>query len=962
MKMSDRTKVLIVDDRMENLLALRHVLGDLDIELIEALSGNDALTATIVHDFALAILDVQMPEMDGYELAELLRGDPKTEQLPIIFMTAAYGEETQIFRGYNAGAVDYIVKPYSPEILLAKVRVFLELYRTQRALAQKIHDLAASEERYRTLVTTLPDIVYRIDAEGRFTFLNDAVRALGFTPEELIGRPFTEIVHAEDILKVSRDSLLRQYAGKHIEEEGASGSTDERRTGHGKPPGLEVRIVSRKDDQTMYAEIVSSGDRLLVAEVKSSGLYASVEGRSAVFLGTVGVIRDITQRRKDEMELASYHQHLEDMVRERTAQLEKRAREMECLYAISRLVTEPWTSVDDVLQAAVGLIMPGLRHPESACARITFQDRTFTTPNFRESPWRFSVEVQVSGSNPSVHTLEAGTQPDRESVLHVEVLYPEAGTDWVESPFLEEERQLIRNIAGQLGVVIARRQAEVALGRLMAAIEQTGEMVVITDRGGTIQYVNPAFSSVTGFTREEAIGRNPRILKSGKQDETFYHDLWQTISGGRTWIGRMVNKRKDGELFIEDATISPVRDMSGGVVAYVAVKRDVTEHLSLSEQLEQAQKMESVGRLAGGVAHDYNNMLGIILGYAELALYEAPTGTPIHNELTEIRKAAQRSADLTRQLLAFARRQTVDPQVLNLNRAVDGMLKMLRRLIGEDIDLVWLPGTDLWRVKIDPAQIDQILANLCVNARDAITGVGQVTIETQNVTFDHAYCAAHLGFAPGEYVMLAVSDNGCGMDDATRKQIFEPFFTTKEVGRGTGLGLSTVYGIVRQNNGFINVYSEPGQGTTLRIYIPRSRVDMETAAAERAEELPRGKGEAILVVEDEPGILQMAVGILERLGYTVVSAPSPGEAVSLFEEYGGKIDLLLTDVVMPEMNGRELAQRLLAQKPDMKCLFMSGYTANVIVHHGVLEKGVHFTQKPFSVRDLARKVRKILDS
>ena len=472
----------------------------------------------------------------------------------------------------------------------------------------------------------------------------------------------------------------------------------------------------------------------------------------------------------------------------------------------------------------------------------------------------------------------------------------------------EDEDDGVAGLIGAMLDITERKRAEAERERLLAAIEQAGEVIVITDPAGTIQYVNPAFETVTGYTREEAVGQTPRILKSGRQDEAFYRKLWETISSGRTWEGRMVNKRKDGTLYTEDATISPVRDAAGRIVNYVAVKRDITEHLQLADQFQQAQKMESVGRLAGGVAHDFNNMLGVILGYAEMALYEAGPGTPLHDNLTEIRKAAQRSADLTRQLLAFARKQTIDPRVLDLNSTVEGMLNMLRRLIGEDIDLAWLPGADLWPVKMDPAQIDQILANLCVNARDAIADVGKVTIETQNVSLDEAYCAAHAGFAPGEFVMLTVSDDGCGMDEETQRRLFEPFFTTKEIGKGTGLGLSTVYGIVKQNDGFINVYSEPGQGTTFRIYIPRHAAGMVETRATIAAELPQGHGETVLLVEDEPAMLNMGKGMLEKLGYTVLTAATPGEAMRLAEEHAGEIHLLMTDVVMPEMNGRDLAE------------------------------------------------------
>ncbi len=385
------------------------------------------------------------------------------------------------------------------------------------------------------------------------------------------------------------------------------------------------------------------------------------------------------------------------------------------------------------------------------------------------------------------------------------------------------------------------------------------------------------------------------------------------------------------------------------------------EREKLQSQLTQAQKMESVGRLAGGIAHDFNNMLGVILGHTEMAIMKSGTKQPLSNHLQEIQKAANRSADLTRQLLAFARKQTIAPIVLDLNEVIEGMLKMLRRLIGEDIDLVWLPEASSSSVKIDPSQVDQILANLCVNARDAIAGVGKVTIETGTASFDESYCADHVGFVPGEYVLLAVSDNGSGMDKAVMDKLFEPFFTTKAVGKGTGLGLATVYGIVKQNNGFINVYSEPRQGTTFRIYLPRHLGQAEQTSKNELTATKLTGNETILLTEDEPSILEMTAIMLEGMGYTVLKASTPREAIRMAEEHMGNIQLLITDVVMPEMNGRDLGSNILSRYPDVKHLFMSGYTANVIAHHGVLDKGVHFIQKPFSLKSLAAKVRQALD-
>ena len=393
-----------------------------------------------------------------------------------------------------------------------------------------------------------------------------------------------------------------------------------------------------------------------------------------------------------------------------------------------------------------------------------------------------------------------------------------------------------------------------------------------------------------------------------------------------------------------------------------SIKEMEQERKRIGEQLKQAQKMEAIGTLAGGIAHDFNNMLGAILGYTELGMMEVSPADPIQGRLKDIQQAAQRSADLTRQLLTFARKQTVAPRVLDLNETVEGMLNMLRKLIGENIHLAWLPGREPGRVRIDPFQIEQLLANLCVNARDAIHDTGRITVETGSVTLDETFCTAHAGSVPGRYVLLAVSDDGCGMDAETISRLFEPFFTTKEVGKGTGLGLATVYGMVKQNKGFIDVNSQPGQGATFKIYFPRHETEAgRTTKTDAAQPAVCGY-ETILLVEDEPMILDIAEKILERQGYTVLAAATPGEAIRLAREHAGDIHLLITDVVMPEMNGKNLAKALLSLYPKLKCLFMSGYTANVIAHHGVLNEGVHFIQKPFSAQALAAKAREVLDN
>lgn len=414
------------------------------------------------------------------------------------------------------------------------------------------------------------------------------------------------------------------------------------------------------------------------------------------------------------------------------------------------------------------------------------------------------------------------------------------------------------------------------------------------------------------------------------------------------------------------STYQGVYDEEGELTGIKGTVQDITEKKRAEEEqkkmemrFRQVQKMEAIGRLAGGVAHDFNNMLSIIMGNVELVMDEVDGDSAVGKSLQEIYRAGERSSNLTRQLLAFARKQTIEPQLLDLNTIIDDMLKMLQRLIGEEIDLVWRPGQNLDAVKIDPSQVDQVLANLCINARDAIGGVGKVTIETGHAVFDGEYCRDHPGFVAGRFIMVGVSDNGAGMDKATLANLFEPFFTTKEKGRGSGLGLATVYGIVKQNKGFINVYSEPGEGSTFKLYFPSHRKTAATEFPSEADTTLAGGHETVLLVEDETAILRMSTAMLERLGYRVLAAATPGHALKIAGS-GQKIHLLMTDVVMPEMNGRDLAGRVAELQPGLKCLFMSGYTENVIAHHGVLDPGIAFISKPFSRKDLSEKIREVL--
>ena len=511
--------------------------------------------------------------------------------------------------------------------------------------------------------------------------------------------------------------------------------------------------------------------------------------------------------------------------------------------------------------------------------------------------------------------------------------------------------------------ITERKKAESETNRLITAIEQAGEVFIVTDNDRTIQYVNPAFEAVTGYSREEAVGQNYSMLVSAEQDEAFYRNLWETVAGGMTWKGRIVNKRKDGTLYSEDATISPVKDASGETVNFVAVKRDITEHLRISqeqsrlqEQLQQVQKLESIGRLAGGVAHDFNNMLSVILGYGGILLNSLSPEDPLREDVKQIMEAGKRSAALTRQLLAFSRKQSLQLVVLNLNSIVRNLEKMLRRLIGEDIELILELSEDISPILADAGQIEQVIMNLAVNARDAMPQGGRLLIETTEAELDETFVSKHTGSKQGKYVLMSVSDTGCGMTREVINHIFEPYFTTKERGKGTGLGLSTIYGIIKQSAGNVWVYSEPGQGTTFKIYLPQTQAGKQKIKVEEKTAKKTGHGEHILVVEDEESLRKLIQVMLESLGYQVTIAANGVEALIMMEEQGMLPDLVITDIVMPKMSGRQLAEQLHRNQPELKVLYMSGYTENTIVQQGQGNSGLAYIQKPFSIQDLAEKV------
>ncbi len=944
-------KLLIVDDMEVNLELLEARLEGSGYEVTTARNGIEALEILKTDSFDMIISDILMPKMDGYQLCRECKRDDTLRKIPFVFYTATYTDKKDEQFALSLGADRFIVKPMehkrfmeiiegilknhkkgllpSPEMPVEKEDIYFKEYsqRLINKLEKKLLDLEKeitrrkradealrkSERYYRSVLYALHEDILVIDPHYRITDVNNT-----FLVTSGIARNVRDY---EDVI------------GRHCFE--VSHGYNEPCDRHGEECLLREVFKTGESRNCLHEHQLADGSKFW-----ADTLLSPLKDEKGKVTHVIEAVRDVTDVQKAN-----------EVLRKRTYDLGKRVKELNCLYGISRLVEKPGISLGEVLQGTVDLIPSSWQYPEITCVRIILKGQEYKTANFRETVWKQASDI-------TVHDKRIGT---------VEVYYLVEKPEGDEGPFLKEERDLIFAICERLGRIITRAQTKEALRESEERFRELAELLPETiyemDARGNLTFVNhKAFEDFQYNQQDFDQGLNGFDLIIPEGRDRAMKNMQKILRGENAGLQEVTALRKDGStfpaLFHSTAILR-----EGKVVGLRGFVIDITERKKLESQLIQAQKMEAIGRLSGGIAHDFNNLLTTIIGYSELMFEDLSDNDPLRKFLAEIIKAGNSAASLTRQLLAFSRKQVFELEVFDLNEEITDLKKMLQRLIGEDVRLDTFLTPKLGKIKADQAQMQQVIINLAVNARDAMPRGGKLTIETADVDLDESYVREHdVKLEPGPYVMLSVSDTGIGMDKETQDNIFEPFFTTKEKGKGTGLGLATVYGIVKQSDGYIWVYSETGKGTAFKIYMP---VVQEEAVSKKEKQVSSEQlkgSETVLLVEDEQYVRNLLGRVLKQYGYTVLEAQDGEEAMNLSAHYKDRIHLMVTDVVMPGMSGRELADRLKAFRPDMRVLFMSGYTDDAIVHHGILDSEVYFIQKPMSPKALARKVQEVLNA
>jgi PAS domain S-box-containing protein len=988
-----------------------------DIVLANGKEGFEAALARDVYDIILC--DHNLPDYDGRSALALAR--EKLPGVPVISLSGTLGEEEAV-ECLKRGATDYVLK-HRLERLVPAVSRALQEAKERRARLQAEAALRESEEQFRAMFDVASiGMASAHPRSGQFLRVNKKMCAIsGYSAAELLKMQVSELTHPDDRQKdwelferVVRGEIPDYCLEKrYVRKDGAVSWVNVNMTVIRDAAGQSRRTMAAIEDITKRKQAEEA------LWQKEEYFRALTEGATDVttLLDADGTMRyqspsleQVLGYTPEELVGRSAFEfiHPDDQARVQqalaeltatpraTTRIEFRLRHKDNSWHVLEATTRNLLHDPNVK----GVVANSRDNTERKRAEAALQRAKDFVENLIQTANVIFLQLDVAGNvqrfNKAAEDISGYTRSEVEG-KHWSLLVPQeryanvweefsritlrGGVPGVfENPIVtkhDEDRQILwknsvvregDDIVGTISFgidITERKRAEESQARLVTAVEQSIDTIVITDANGTILYANPAFEKTSGYTRKEAVGQNPRILKSGRHDAEFYHQIWAVLGRGEVWSGRLINKKKDGTLYEEDATISPVRDAAGKVVNYVAVKRDITHEAQLEAQLRQSQKMDAVGQLAGGVAHDFNNMLAIIRGNAELLLMdEAQFSAEAKVGLEHVVEASERAANLTRQLLAFSRKQVLQPQPLVLNEVIANLTKMLKRVIGENIDLQCHYAALLPYVQADTGMMEQVILNLVVNARDAMPQGGQLRVTTEQTRLDEAHARLNPEARAGEFVCLGVSDTGTGIALDVLPRLFEPFFTTKEVGKGTGLGLATVYGIVKQHQGWIEVFSQVGEGSTFKVFLPSVPTPARLAAATDTELEVRGGTEVILLVEDDHAVRSTARRVLERKGYTIREATNGREALEQWHRHAGEIALLLTDILMPEeMTGRDLAQRLLEQMPGLKVIFMSGYSADLMGKNTdfIRKSRSRFLQKPCSSRTLLETVRRCLD-
>jgi PAS domain S-box-containing protein len=972
-------RILVVDDVPANLQLVVEILSEAGYQVRPAASGSMALRSVAVETPDLILLDVRMPDMDGYEVCRRLKADAATRSIPVIFLSA-FDETADKVNGFEAGGVDYIIKPFQPVEMVQRIETHLALRRLQlqleeqnRQLQQEIAEreqveqalrqqearleelvairtadlqreiqghkqteetLKDSEQRLADIINLLPDATFAIDLQGKVIIWNRAAEEFtGIKSEDMLGKGKYE--HALPFYGTRRPILV-DLVLKPAEEISSSYPRIRRERG--------VLMAEA------YTRSFKGGEAYLLGT--SAPLYDS---RGSV-IGAIETVRDITDRHRQEELLRESERRLLqiiDFLPDATFAIDLDGKVIAWNRAIEEMTGVKAEAMLGQGEHEYSLPFYGIRRP-------ILIDLVFKSDEEIQQKYFF---VRKEGA-----------------CLLAEADVPVQGEDrvlWgIARPLFDSKGKIVGAIES-IRDITERKQAESAIReaneRFRSVLHAaTGYSIIGTDQNGVIKVFNEGAELMLGYGAEEVIDQatleiihDPEEIVARAVEigiEPGFEVLVAAARRGETETREWTYIHRDGARLTVSLTVTAMRSETGLLNGFIGIARDITAEKKLEQQFIQSQKMESVGLLAGGVAHDFNNLLTPILGYTELLLRSFSEEDPRRRRLIQVKEAADRAKDLTHRLLAFSRKQVIELKTLDLGDIIRQFEKILRRTIRENIQIDIVIAPSMGKVRVDAGQIELVLLNLSVNAQDAMPEGGVLTIEARDIEIDVAYAASHAEIMPGPYVLLAISDTGSGMDEQLQAHIFEPFFTTKETGKGTGLGLSTVYGIVKQHGGSIFVYSERNHGSVFKVLLPRVEGEGPSAESSRSgdDEVRYGL-ETILVAEDSEIVRLLACDLLESFGYQVLAAETPERCIEMAGGFAGTIDLLLTDVIMPGMNGKELYHALREDRPELKVLFMSGYTSNVIGQHGVLDQEEAFVQKPFTIQSLSEKVRQVLD-